>query len=255
MISLKTDKWQIDNIDAILFDKDGTFIDLHYFWGKMTELRTQEIIKRYSLDNNLCSKLCLFLGYNQATGKMLKDGITALYSRPIIIEIFCKDINNIGIKITEKEIESIFDDVNKIFYKDMVKYTKPIDSAIDFIKKIRKLGLKTGIVTSDSKESTLLTLEHFNWGNLFDTVIGRESTTETKESGVPVKMALEEINANPNNTIMIGDAPMDYIAAQNAGIEKTILVATGQIEKEELNKTSNYTINNLENVKILTLHN
>ena len=251
MISLKTDNWQINEIDTIIFDKDGTFIDLHYFWGKMTELRAQEIIKRYSLDTNLLSQLCLFLGYNQAAGKMLKDGITALYSRPIIIEIFCKDLNNIGIKITEKEIESIFDDVNKIFYKDMVKYTKPIDSAIDFIKKIRKLGLKTGIVTSDSKESTLLTLKHFCWENLFDTVIGRESTKETKESGIPVKMALEEINANPKNTIMIGDAPMDYIAAKNAGVEKTILVATGQIETEELNKTSNYTTNTLENVKIL----
>ena len=252
MISLKTDNWHINEIDTIIFDKDGTFIDLHYFWGKMTELRAQEIIKRYSLDTNLLSQLCLFLGYNQATGKMLKDGITALYSRPIIIEIFCKDLNDIGIKITEKEIESIFDDVNKIFYKNMVKYTKPIDSAIDFIKEVKKLGLKTGIVTSDSKESTLLTLKHFYWENLFDTVIGRESTKETKESGIPVKMALEEINANPNNTIMIGDAPMDYIAAKNAGIEKTILVATGQIEKEELNNTSNYTIDNLENVKILT---
>ena len=251
MISLKTDNWQINEIDTIIFDKDGTFIDLHYFWGKMTELRAQEIIKRYSLDTNLLSQLCLFLGYNQATGKMLKDGITALYSRPIIIEIFCKDLNNIGIKITEKEIESIFDDVNKIFYKNMVKYTKPIDSAIDFIKEVKKLGLKTGIVTSDSKESTLLTLKHFCWENLFDTVIGRESTTETKESGIPVKMALEEINANPKNTIMIGDAPMDYIAAKNAGVEKTILVATGQIETEELNKTSNYTTNTLENVKIL----
>lgn len=252
MISLKTDKWQINNIDTILFDKDGTFIDLHYFWGKMTELRAQEIIKRYSLDNNLCSKLCLFLGYNQATGKMLKDGITALYSRPIIIKIFCKDLNNIGIKITEKEIESIFDDVNKIFYKDMVKYTKPIDSAIDFIKKIRKLELKTGIVTSDSKESTLLTLKHFNWENLFDTVIGRESTLETKESGIPVKMALKEIKANSSNTIMIGDAPMDHIAAKNAGIETTILVATGQIEKQTLLKTSNYSTDSLANVKILT---
>lgn len=251
MISLKTDNWQINEIDTIIFDKDGTFIDLHYFWGKMTELRAQEIIKRYSLDTNLLSQLCLFLGYNQATGKMLKDGITALYSRPIIIEIFCKDLNNIGIKITEKEIESIFDDVNKIFYKNMVKYTKPIDSAIDFIKEVKKLGLKTGIVTSDSKESTLLTLKHFCWESLFDTVIGRESTTETKESGIPVKMALEEINANPKNTIMIGDAPMDYIAAKNAGVEKTILVATGQIETEELNKTSNYTTNTLENVKIL----
>ena len=53
MINLKTNDWEIKNIDTILFDKDGTFIDLHYFWGKMTELRVQEIIKIYNLDKNL----------------------------------------------------------------------------------------------------------------------------------------------------------------------------------------------------------
>ena len=49
MISLKTKKWEINNIETILFDKDGTFIDLHHFWGKMTELRCLEIIKEFNL--------------------------------------------------------------------------------------------------------------------------------------------------------------------------------------------------------------
>ena len=49
MINLKTDKWTISNIDTILFDKDGTFIDLHYFWGKMTEMRVEEIIQKFNL--------------------------------------------------------------------------------------------------------------------------------------------------------------------------------------------------------------
>ena len=36
-------------------------------------------------------------------------------------------------------------------------------------------------------------------------------------------MALDILNSKPQNTVMIGDAPMDYIAAKNAGIENTIL--------------------------------
>ena len=57
MISLKTSNWQIKNIDTILFDKDGTFIDLHYFWGKMTELRAKEVIKNFKLNENLFEKI------------------------------------------------------------------------------------------------------------------------------------------------------------------------------------------------------
>ena len=250
MISLKTKDWQLDNIETVLFDKDGTFIDLHYFWGKMSELRVNEIIKRYNMDDKLFHDLCLKLGYDTDTGKMLSDGITALYSRPVIINIFCKDLKGFGLDITEQEIENIFDYVNTIFYKEMVKYTKPIESAMNFIRELRKNNIKIGIVTSDSKESTLLTLKHFQWENLFDVVIGRESTKETKESGVPVKMAMSLIGANPGTTIMVGDAPMDYKAAKNAGVENTILVATGQIVKSELLKTSRYSVDDLSDIEI-----
>ncbi len=250
MISLKTQDWQLDNIDTVIFDKDGTFIDLHYFWGKMTELRVAEILKRYNLPKDNFQELCLRLGYDINSGKMLSDGITALYSRAIIIQIFCKDLKDFRVDISEKELEEIFDYVNTIFYKEMVKYTKSINSAIEFIKKLRKMDVKIGIVTSDSKESTELTLKHFDWENLFDIVIGRESTKETKESGIPVKLALEQLNACSENTIMIGDAPMDYIAAQNAGVEKTILVATGQINKNDLLKTSDYVLDSLKEICI-----
>ena len=81
MLSLKTQNWQINDIETVLFDKDGTFIDLHYFWGKMTELRAFSIIEKYNLSKTDLSKICLFLGYNQETKKMIPDGITALYSR------------------------------------------------------------------------------------------------------------------------------------------------------------------------------
>ena len=250
MINLKTKEWEIRNIDTVLFDKDGTFIDLHFFWGKMTELRVEEIIKQFKLDKNCFDKLCLCLGYNTKTNKMLKDGITALYSRSKIIEIFKNDLKEFNVNTTDEKLAEIFDYVSEQFYKNMQNYTKPIDNAIEFIKKLHKKGIKIGIVTSDAKESTDLTLKYFGWEYLFDVVIGRESSPYTKESGEPTKIALKLINANPETTIMIGDAPMDYISAKNADIEKTILVATGQIEKKELEKTSFYTANTLKEIEL-----
>ena len=130
------------------------------------------------------------------------------------------------------------------------EYTKPIESAIDFIREVKAKGLKTGIVTSDAKESTLLTLKHFQWENLFDVVIGRESTKETKESGAPVKLALELLKSNPENTLMVGDAPMDFIAAKNGGVNQTILVSTGQIDENTLMQTSEFTTTSLDNIEI-----
>ena len=49
---------------------------------------------------------------------------------------------------------------------------------------------------------------------------------------------------------MIGDAPMDYISAKNAGISRTILVASGQIPENELKKVSEYSIEDLSKIVI-----
>lgn len=251
MISLKTKIWQIDNIETVLFDKDGTFIDLHYFWGKMTELRVKEIIKRFNLEADNFRKLCLHLGYDINTGKMLSNGITALYSRSKIIEIFRGNLEEFDVFTTDEELAEIFDYVSEIFYQDMVKYTKPIESAVEFIKVLYQKGVKLGVVTSDSVVSTELTLKNFGWEDLFEVVVGRETSNETKESGALTKIALEKLGANPKTTIMIGDAPMDYISAKNAGIENTILVATGQIDAVELQQMSDFVVNSLSEIEVV----
>lgn len=251
MISLKTKNWQIDDIKTVLLDKDGTFIDLHYFWGKMTELRVKEIIKRFNLEAGNFRKLCLHLGYDINTGKMLSNGITALYSRSKIIEIFRGNLEEFDVFTTDEELAEIFDYVSEIFYQDMVKYTKPIESAVEFIKVLSQKGVKLGVVTSDSVVSTELTLKNFGWEDLFEVVVGRETSNETKESGALTKIALEKLGANPQTTIMIGDAPMDYISAKNAGIDNTILVATGQIDAVELQQMSDFVVNSLSEIKVV----
>lgn len=250
MINIETKNFNINNIETILFDKDGTLIDLHYFWGKISELRIKKIIENYNLDNNLFYELTLKLGYDIHKQKMLPDGITALYSRSKIIEIFSNDLNKININVTKNDLENIFDNVSEEFHKNMFNYIKPIESAFNFIKLAHKFNINLGIITSDSTETTNLTLKHLNWEKYFKIAIGRESHPDTKESGKPTIMALEKLKANPKTTIMIGDAPMDYLSAKNAGIEKTILVATGQISLEELSKTSPYCINSLNEIKI-----
>lgn len=248
MVNLKTKDWQIENIETVLFDKDGTLIDLHYFWGKMTQMRSLAVIEKYNLKKDSFEKLCLFLGYDLNAKKMLSNGITALYSRSKIIEIFCENLIQLDINVTISELEELFDDVANKFYNNILDYTKPIVEAIQFVDSLYNKGVKLGIVTSDSIVSTNLTLKQFGWEKYFDVVIGRESHSDTKESGKPTILALEKLKANPKTTLMIGDAPMDYISAKNAQIERTILVSTGQICKDQLLKTSKYVCNSLKEI-------
>ena len=253
MIKLVSKDWIIENVETVLFDKDGTFIDLHYFWGKMTEMRAKEVIKRFCLSESHFALICEILGYDVISKKMYSDGITALYSRVKIIEIFVEKMKDFQVFTTEAEIVGIFDYVSEEFYKKINEYTKPIHDAIEFIKELHSKGAKLGIVTSDSVESTNITLKYFAWEYLFDVVIGRESSKETKESGVPSRLALDKLNAKLDSTIMIGDAPMDSISAQNAGITRTVLVATGKVGVNELKMYSPFVLESLGDLECLKI--
>lgn len=250
MITLSVKNWSMKDIDTVLFDKDGTLIDLDYFWGQMTLLRAEAVVKYLGLNSNLVDKLAYLLGYDVIKEKMIPDGITALYSRSKIIDIFRNSLLELDIAIENAEIESIFDEVSANFYKNMQIYIKPISEAIDFVRKIKNIGVKTGIVTSDSIVSTNLTIVHLGWESLFDIVIGRESSNYSKESGIPTQIALNELNSEPEKTVMIGDAPMDYLSASNANIPNTILVATGQLSTSELLKTCGSVVNSLNDIVI-----
>lgn len=250
MIKLISKEWEIDQIDTILFDKDGTLTDLHYFWGKITEMRALKIINYFGLSQNNFEKICSFLGYDINSKKMLSDGITALYSRSKIIEIFKNNLLELNVDATTNILENIFDEVSEEFYKDITQYTKPINDAVNFFKKAYNKGIKLGIVTSDSIVSTKLVLKNFGWEKYFSSVIARESSNKTKESGELTKLALKELNADNSRTIMIGDAPMDYISAKNANLKETILISSGQIDSYELKKITKYVLSSLSEIEI-----
>ena len=62
MSVLYSDKWEIDNIEAVLFDKDGTFVDSDRYWGKLGEMRINEVIKVLDLPYELFDHLAKVIG-------------------------------------------------------------------------------------------------------------------------------------------------------------------------------------------------
>ena len=45
MVNLRTKSWTLENIDFVIFDKDGTFLDDNIYWGKLAECRINKIIQ------------------------------------------------------------------------------------------------------------------------------------------------------------------------------------------------------------------
>lgn len=69
-------------------------------------------------------------------------------------------------------------------------------------------------------------LEQLNLDGYFDLVLGGDSLQEKKPSPMPLLHAAEQLNANPTNSLMIGDSITDISAGQAAGF-RTLAVRYG----------------------------
>ena len=250
MLNFYTKDWELKSIDTVLLDKDGTFQNDHLYWGKLAEKRVEAIIKKFNLSNNCFEDLCFAIGHNPKICRLIKNGPVGTLSRTDVIEFMVKYLKKYDIITDFKTMSDLFDDVHHEFMSQMEKYVDFIEYSEEFIKNLKSKGAKLAVVTSDSYSHTLEILKILKIDDCFECVIGKDSCEYEKKTGKPALLAIEKLQANPESTIVIGDAPMDAMMAENAKLRGSILVSTGQVDLEDLQKFSKYTVKNLSEVKI-----
>lgn len=250
MVKIFTKKWKIEKIKGIIFDKDGTIIDSHLYWGKIIEERARAIIEKYNLSNKLFLGLCLAMGYSHKKKKLLSKGPIALVSREEVINIIKKFLLLKGLNIKCSGLESIFNKVHNDFIKYQYNYLKLLPGISDFLSLLKREKVRMAVVTSDSYKNTVEIFKKLKILNYFDAVIGRETVNEPKITGKPALEALKLLKINKTLCVCIGDALQDIVMSDNCGIKRCIAVATGQISIKCLEKYSSYVVNS---IKLLTV--
>lgn len=251
MVDFVGKDWEIKGINTVLFDKDGTYLNDHIYWGKLAELRIHKIIEKFNLNKNLFNELCFAIGQDPINLKLIKNGPVGVLSRNEVVEFMVNELKKYNVSTNFETISNLFDEVHKEFSSNIEKYVEPLEYSKDFIKTLKEKGVKLAVVTSDNYEHTLKINKILGLDGIFDCVIGKDSCKEEKRSGKPALLALEKMNGNIENTIVIGDALMDFEMGKNSNLKGEILVATGQTEIEILKEHSKCVVNNLSEVKII----
>ena len=250
MINLKTKDWEIENIELVIFDKDGTFIDIHKYWGRVVELRAKEIISYFGLDDEIFKPLCDVMGYNIETGKLPPDSPVGLYARGKVQEILLYFLLSDNIDATIEDIENIFQTVGKEFIKEQEEYTVTIDDAVSLMEKISSFGCKMAVITSDSKANAVYTIKKRNLDKYFEGIYGAEDSKESKTTGDIVRKVLQNLKIEPSKTVCIGDTYDDFLMAKNSGLKACINVSTGVVTKEQHREYNEFVAESLSEIEI-----
>jgi HAD superfamily hydrolase (TIGR01509 family) len=96
------------------------------------------------------------------------------------------------------------------------------DGMRELLGLLKGRGVRSALVTNNSRKNTHLLLEKFGIG--FDRVITRESGL-WKPSGAPFREVLASFGLGPGECCVIGDTRFDILAALDAGIGPIFLLA------------------------------
>ncbi len=182
------------------------------------------------------------------------DGVL-LNSDEIIIELFQKVASDFKLKVpTDKEIKEMsgkpltenieffwpdfdVDLFAKTFRAQFInKKILPFEGSVETLRKLKKNGLKLGIVSGKLRffiEKHLIEAGYdMKW---FDVIVSCEDTKNHKPHPEPILLACKKLKVKTEEAIFIGDAPFDYGAAKSAKVE-FIGVLTGVSTETELKK-------------------
>ena len=114
---------------------------------------------------------------------------------------------------------------------ELVRRAAPQKGARDLLFALRDGGASLGVLTRNSHENALSTLEVCGLAEFFEpeNVLGRESC-KVKPSSEGIKLLLAAWTASPEKAVMVGDYLFDLVAGREAGTATVYLDPSGRFE-------------------------
>jgi HAD superfamily hydrolase (TIGR01509 family) len=112
------------------------------------------------------------------------------------------------------------------------------------LEELKERGYLLGIVSTRNHNLIQLSLDQAEILDDFDTIVGFEDTRKHKPHPEPVLKALENLELNPDEAIMVGDMADDMESGKSAGVY-TVGVTYGFAHKDMIHLQPNYVINDI----------
>jgi pyrophosphatase PpaX len=118
------------------------------------------------------------------------------------------------------------------FYAPLHAELQAFPGMVELLEELDAEGRKLGIVTAKHAEIVELAFEAVPFGHTIDVVVGSDGAARGKPHPDQILAAMERLEAAPDETAYVGDAPFDIAAARAAGVH-AIGVTWGGIHARE----------------------
>ncbi len=217
----------LDDARAVLFDKDGTLIDIHHYWASMIRLRTDQLVGGVDGSGQLAEGLIDAMGVDPVTGRMKPQGPVGVRPRTEIVNVVAEFLRANGIELSHREVEKRFVEVDHRTGEDLLPLLRLLPGVEELLDGLVSEGVAVAVVTTDLTHRARRALEVLGLDGRVDVVVGGDLVVAAKPSPDLAFLALRTIGLEPGHAVVVGDHPVDVQMAGAAGCGAAIGMLTG----------------------------
>ena len=227
----------------VIFDKDGTLIDVNAVWIPWMESHVRELEEATGLD--LADEMYKEVGFCPRKRVYADGGLLAHATIAEIREAFVKVLVKSGVK--REKAQNLVDNCCKDFDSGGHDTLEPLGDLPAIFETLRAKGVKTAICTTDSREGTLSALDRLGLMSMIDKIVcGDDTDTKPKPHPETALGICQDLNVCPTQTVIIGDTVADTTMGRSAGLGLTIGVLSGAGNQKFLEKEADVVLNNVD---------
>lgn len=250
MVTINIPGHQFTNIELVIFDKDGTLMELHHYWTEMCLLRADMISEKLGLTYDQNTQLLYVMGVDIEHKKLMPEGPVGIKKREVVMQAAIDYLASIGHKDARALCHQIFEEVDTISTGILDRLVIPIPGATELVNRLSQAGCKIAIATTDRSYRASLAMNLLGFGDKIDLVVGADCVSEPKPDPEMVDYILEKLSVKRSRAVIVGDAITDVQMGSVAGLAGTLGVLTGQTSRETLEKYTPYIIGSVAEITV-----
>lgn len=183
----------LENINAVIFDLDGTIVDSMWVWTAIDE----EYVRNYQLE--------LPQNFHKAI-----EGMSYTETAQYFLDTFPQ---------LTMSLETLKSDWTNMAFK---KYTEEVslkEGMYEFLKDLQERGIRMGIATSNGRELVEAVMKAKGVDCFFSCVVTSCEVNAGKPAPDVYLKAAKYLKTEPEHCLVFEDVPMGILAGKNAGMK------------------------------------
>jgi phosphoglycolate phosphatase len=227
-------------IKAVLFDKDGTLIDVNGTWVPFYKAMLKQ---EQSLSDDAAEAKMVLAGFDPisktfAAGSLLAGGTTRQ-----LVDVWWPDTSRAEQNAITRRLDH---DLAPLALSHM----KPLMALAPVLSELKALGFLLGVATNDGEASAKGHMRALGVHDYFTLILGADSVAKPKPSGQMVRKFADHTGLECSEIAMVGDNLHDLEEAHEGGAGLAIGVLSGNGAMADLRAHADHVLNSVADLPV-----